>query len=193
MEIHGWLIGIGVAVLVTGPLVSDAAARQRAIRVTLVDKVNVAATELARAKAAVEEIFRAVDVGVEWLSDHRIGSAVTDGAKRGPVFTLMLVSNHDPVTTTGGCILGRAVPALSSGYVFFNRIVETSALHPIDVAAVLGRVMTHELGHLLLSGGHAPYGIMRADLDLGFRNPDRFTPDQARQIRARVLDAIAQR
>jgi len=192
MEKHGWLVGIGVAVLVTGPLVSDAAARQRAIRVTLIDKVNVAATELVRAKAEAEAIFRAVDVGVEWLSDHRIGAAI-DGTKRGPVFTLMLVTNHDPVTTTGGCILGRAVPALSSGYIFFNRIVETSALQPIDVAVVLGRVMTHELGHLLLPGGHAPYGIMRADLDLGFRNPDRFTPDQARQIRARVADSIVQR
>ncbi len=36
----------------------------------------------------------------------------------------------------------------------------------IKLAALLGCVMAHELGHLLLGPGHAPHGIMRAAWDL---------------------------
>jgi hypothetical protein len=58
---------------------------------------------------------------------------------------------------------------------------------------VLGRVLAHEVGHLLLPVGHSKTGIMRATVDLTI-TPQRFTPEQIRLIRRAVLgDRTARR
>ena len=170
---RGWAAIVVVAMILGAP--DQAGAEPSvALRLNLIDKMRVAAGDLAKAKAEVEAIFSAALVTIEWTSS-------------GAPLTLMIVTNHEGVTGAGACVLGRAVPELASGFVFYNKIVDTAASQPIDAAVVLGRVMAHELGHLLLpKGSHSSYGIMRADLDLGYRNPDRFTAEQGRHIRRAV-------
>lgn len=170
MAERGWAAIVLVWVIL-GASGEASAGQNVALRLNLIDKMHVPPRELAKAKAEAETIFGAAGVTIEWTTSSA-------------PLTLMIVANHEPATTTGGCVLGRAVPALASGFVFYNKIADTSSSRPIDVAVVLGRVMAHELGHLLLPNvRHASYGIMRADLDLGYRNPDRFTAEQARHIR----------
>jgi hypothetical protein len=94
--------------------------------------------------------------------------------------------------------IGLAFPRVGSGGragVFLSRVRETVDSEPaaIDVPQLLGHVMAHEIGHLLLgSSVHSDEGIMRAD----FRRPDLkkaaqrqllFTPDQISAIQRRLL------
>jgi len=97
--------------------------------------------------------------------------------------------------------MGIAMPHIGNGDhagVFLSRVRETAARNVgiIDVSVLLGCVMSHEIGHLLLhSASHSSGGLMRAD----FRPEDlkkaeqrqlRFTPEQAESIHS---DALALR
>ena len=67
-------------------------------------------------------------------------------------------------------VMGIAFPARGSrGHVgvFLSRVRQTAALNAgvIDMPRLLGHVMAHEIGHLLLrSSAHSSEGLMRADL-----------------------------
>jgi hypothetical protein len=76
-------------------------------------------------------------------------------------------------------------------YVFYDRVRDFDRRGRIDTWIVLGYVIAHELGHLLLPvNSHASDGIMQADWDPklisragGFLS---FSPDQGRLLRLRV-------
>jgi hypothetical protein len=76
--------------------------------------------------------------------------------------------------------------------VFYDRAMELHANWNVDLADILGNVMAHELGHLLLgSNSHASMGIMRAhwqgeDLRRLSRGNLLFTNEQADQMRGKV-------
>ena len=76
-------------------------------------------------------------------------------------------------------------------YVFFDRVREFADRGHIDVWVVLGCVIAHELGHLVLPlNAHAAEGIMLAQWDPGVLaragGLPSFAPDQARLLRLRV-------
>jgi hypothetical protein len=187
-----WTAAVVGIILACGGCDSVSATQpERTVAVTLIDKTQLPSDLRARAASEVEVIFAAAGVRLKWQVPSQPAVPVL-AAGRG--LTLMIVSNHDPVTARNDCILGRAVAALSSGYVFYNRIIDATADRPVDVAVVLARVMAHELGHLLLPArGHSSYGIMRGDLDLGFTNPDRFTADEVRRMHAVLTARLSQR
>jgi hypothetical protein len=62
-----------------------------------------------------------------------------------------------------------------------------------DVGVVLGRIVAHELGHLLLGKNeHSRAGVMRAvflprDVQSGLADSILFLPGEAKRIRAQVL------
>ena len=152
------------------------------------DRVGVPAEELAAAKGEVEGIFAAAGVSITW-QEGRFPASVMGVAERAAYprhIAVMLVTNtDDPLPGASGCTLGFSAKRPPVGYAFYNRIVEQSWLYPIDVRVVLGRVIAHELGHVLLpANSHSPSGIMRGNIDLAQENPDRFTRDQALAIRA---------
>jgi hypothetical protein len=97
--------------------------------------------------------------------------------------------------------LGIAMPHLGSGDhagVFLSRVRQTVARNAgiIDVSDLLGYVMAHEIGHLLLhSTTHSREGLTRA----GFRPRDlkqagqrqlKFTPQQAEAIHRNALAQV---
>ena len=181
------VFGLTMWVLLAGLCDAVRATDRLSFVVSIDDRAHVPAPDLARATVEVERVFQAARVEIAWAEERlpvRSGSPAAAGPSRTLSVTL---SNNLEAPSQGatGCALGLYVPALTSVYVFYNRIVEESLLHPIDVRVVLGRVIAHELGHLLLPPiSHSRYGIMRADLDLGFTNPARFTDDQAKRLRA---------
>lgn len=94
--------------------------------------------------------------------------------------------------------LGIAIPHFGSGDhagVFLSAVRETAARNAaiIDVSQLLGYVMAHEIGHLLLhSTAHSSKGVMLAE----FRSSDlkkagqrrlTFTPEQAEAIYRNAL------
>jgi hypothetical protein len=82
--------------------------------------------------------------------------------------------------------------------VFYDRAVGLHADRKIGLAEILGSVMAHELGHLLLgSNSHAGTGIMRAhwqgeDLRLVSRGGLWFTKDEGSHMRRKLRTRPAQ-
>ncbi len=81
------------------------------------------------------------------------------------------------------------------GDVFYDRVLYLHEVARIDTARLLGHVLAHELGHLLLgSNAHASMGIMRAqwagnDLSALSRGTFLFSSAQEGQMRGRLQAA----
>ena len=128
------------------------------------------------------DVFRQIGVHVVWV-DGQMGLHPQNTA----MFTLVLVI--DPNRSADWLhqdVLGFASPQAHRAWVFWDRIDELKyRSHP--VAFVLGDVMAHELGHLLLpSTAHSLVGIMRPNIDKAFRATETFTKLQARAILIRL-------
>lgn len=152
------------------------------------DRLGVPAEELAAARREVDGIFAAAGVSITW-KEGRFPASVLSAAARAAhprhVAVMLVANTDDPLPGAAGCTLGFAAKRPAVAYAFYNRIIEQSWLYPIDVRVVLGRVIAHELGHVLLPpNSHSLHGIMRGNIDLTQENPDRFTRDQALAIRA---------
>jgi len=121
-------------------------------------------SDVARAKAEVEAVFRPVDVQIEWRScdDYRAGGAVTSW------FVIRLRNDEPPVTRTAASLdaMGRAYLAengdayLADAYL--KAIQKLASRHDADPNSLLGFVIAHELGHLLLGEGHVADGVLQA-------------------------------
>jgi hypothetical protein len=76
-------------------------------------------------------------------------------------------------------------------FVFYDRLLDAAASHPIDTAVVLGQVMAHELGHLLLPPGpHSRFGLMRGNFEFAAARPGRFSENEARSLRSAVRSGL---
>jgi len=82
--------------------------------------------------------------------------------------------------------------------ILYGRVAELARTEYLYEQDILAAVMAHEIGHLLLGGGHSPTGIMRAkwnqkELKLAGQGQLQFTPEQSLLIRdelaARWADA----
>ena len=78
---------------------------------------------------------------------------------------------------------------------FYDRIDDFGRLFRLEVSQMLGHVMAHEMGHLLLPhGSHAAAGLMKAGWDkqqalLAEMGSLTFEDSQATLIRARLRNA----
>ncbi|MGH9384151.1 MAG: hypothetical protein ACRD2N_07695 [Vicinamibacterales bacterium] len=184
-------LGIAMSVILAGPCAVAGSAAEPAVVLHIDDRAGVPPRELAAATVIVERTFQAAGVAIIGI-EGRFPASITGPNADFPHarhLAVMLVNNgEDSTRGVTGCALGFATPRLAVAYAFYNRIVDWSWKRPVDLTVVLGRVIAHEIGHLLLPpNSHSRFGIMRADLDLGVSNPDRFTDDQARTIRARLV------
>jgi hypothetical protein len=81
-------------------------------------------------------------------------------------------------------VLGAAPHGTRRLYVFCGRITQRALRTGEKTERILGRVIAHELGHLLLpAGGHSPTGLMRPSLDYRSDEPLRFSDSEAASIR----------
>jgi hypothetical protein len=168
------------------------AAAQPVLVLHVDDQASVPPHELAAAKAVVERTFTAVGIEILWREGRFPASILGPKADPGRHLAVVLtISGENSTRGAAGCALGFAATRLPAAYAFYNRIVEASRNRPVDLTVVLGRVIAHEIGHLLLPpDSHAAFGIMRPDLDFGVSNPDRFTDDQAQALRAAAVTRV---
>jgi len=142
---------------------------------------------VARAKAETEAAFRSAEVRIEWKGCNEDPAAT-------PWFTLRLRTDEPPKMAGSSSLdaMGRAFVTVSGeGYLadaYYQAIRELASQHQADAGDLLGYVMAHELGHLLLGPGHVPGGVMRAKWSLDELTALRqqrlqFNPSQRAQIR----------
>jgi hypothetical protein len=188
-----------VVVGVCGWLVAAGAAHVE-IRVRLQDYANVPEVWLTNAKAVATGILENGGVRVLW-SDCSPNSATRDtlcSIPPGPMdLQLRLLSEemakrtHKSRHSMGSAMVSGRFPCIAS--VFYHRAVELES-GTVARAEILGGILAHEIGHLLLAEkGHSGTGVLRAlwgDQDLRMIACGRlwFTPEQATRMVSRVTE-----
>jgi hypothetical protein len=173
------------------------------VAVAVYNDADVPGTVLHRAESAAAAIFARAGVRVEWADarvNEPIGTAhdLISGNGTGDRLSCsyaMRIIRHS--RNLSGDIFGLAfLGPDGSGRqadVFYANIAEMSAAWSRNPADVLGHVMAHELGHLLLgASAHSPAGIMRlhwgeTELQQAARGSLLFDEQQSHRIRERLL------
>ena len=89
-----------------------------------------------------------------------------------------------------GSVLGLASRGAGRAYIFTHRIANLALRHGDDFRRVLGRVIAHEVGHLVLPvNSHSDQGIMRANVGVRSKSDRDFTTEQGIAIRSMLLAA----
>jgi hypothetical protein len=183
----GWRLVLG-SVLLWGS-VAAAQNRNSGITVLVNDSAGVSPSVLRKAEREAGRLFDAAGIEIQWVN-----CAETDECRRilGPKeFVLHIVSGGQ---TWSDFVFGEAFLGEDGRGqycdVFFDRLQQTQG--DVNLAALLGAVSAHELGHLLLgSHSHSGIGIMEPRWgQQGLRSIGMgrllFTPEQARSMRNRI-------
>jgi predicted metalloprotease len=121
---------------------------------------------IAQAEAQADTVFRGMDVDVVWAKCQ--DEVASEDAERGVRFVIRLRNDKPPKTAGQASLdaMGRSyVSAPGDGYmadIYYKAVQELAERHGTDEDGILGYVVAHELGHLLLGPGHSPHGIMHA-------------------------------
>lgn len=143
------------------------------------DHAGVPSSVMSKAKAEAEVIFGAAGVRIGW-----------DANEESAGLRLLVVKLESVAGSRTSTVVGMAARHSRRAFVFYDRLLGVAGRQPIDTAVVLGRIMAHELGHLLLPPGpHARFGVMRGHIELAAGSPDRFSAAEARQLRSAVAAA----
>jgi hypothetical protein len=158
--------------------------------VTVFDYANVPAQWLSWAKATMSRIYGDIGVEIRWQD-------VRSEARTG-LIVLMLPEARSIKESIPQSVMGYSSGTADErrrvAYVLYGRMDQfrLEQVPAIQRANVLGYLMAHEVGHLLLPvQSHSPSGIMRArwsraELELAQQGRLRFTADQGELIRSKV-------
>jgi hypothetical protein len=121
---------------------------------------------VAKAKAETDLVFRSAAVIIAWRDCDTFPSPAEQ--ERDPWFVVRLQTGKPPLTMGPASldVVGKAFVEDHGGGtmadVYVQAIQARSKEHAGDLGLLLGFVIAHELGHLLLGPGHAPEGVMQA-------------------------------
>jgi hypothetical protein len=178
------------------------------LRITMrvVNNAKVPDWLLRKAEKDAEYILGRAGVEAAWL--HCPPRSVLDGPLNpchrsfAPTeFWLRVVPQKPPGLgdETLGFAIHEAVRGIGGGYAYVSYPMVEALSNSVQASAsqVMGVAIAHEIGHLLLGAAHSPTGIMCARwrrAHFGMMSIGRllFTPEQAIQIRAGVMQRVAQ-
>jgi len=169
---------------------------------------------VSRAQVEMTRIYEDAGVEIAWTTD----AALTVGSdslppvrSTYPLLTLVILCREltDELTvdtTALGAAVGTRDYRGRVAYVFYGRVAHIAQTYlnvshepgtdDLYMVIVLAHAMAHEIGHLLLSYGHSPTGLMQAewdatDLRLAVDRQLNFTNEQAELIRGQLLARTA--
>jgi hypothetical protein len=148
---------------------------------------------LADAEARAARIYAAAGVQIVWVDGDSDGSARDEAALHVRVLLLdremsdsKIRSNH-----VADGVMGQAAAPTRRAYIFYFRISDLASSKGCLVNDLLGKVLAHEVGHLMLTAGHSDRGIMQSELDLRPNSRQQFTAAQATTLRTHVAPMAA--
>jgi hypothetical protein len=178
------------------------------VTVSVFSDVPVSRDLLARAEQRAQEIFVNVDVDIAWI-DCTLTAAdngPNPACRRsyGPDDLVLTITSHLSNATSdaafGVAFLGSDGRGRYAD-VFWSRALQldanSDASSRLGLDRILGSIMAHEMGHLLLGlNAHSVRGLMRAHwgidelgrIDMGTL---RFLPEQGKRMRARIANATS--
>ena len=155
MRLSAWTF----AVLFAGPVF---AGEQMTVSVCTRGSLDVRA--ITGAEAAAAALFRPLDIEVAWAKCE-VGLE-GDEATQQHWYTVRLRDGRPFITPSTLDTLGEAFLSIdNAGYivdVYYEAVQTVAISKEVDLTRLLGYVIAHELGHLLLGPAHGPYGVMRA-------------------------------
>lgn len=179
------------------------AAENPQVTVFVYDDAQVFPHTLTRAEQRATKIFSQAGFDITWLDcngNNGAGDMVACGHVDGPAHLVLCITTHI-ASTASDAAFGMAFLGADGtgryGDVFWKRVQQLQETSHVDVAAILGSVMAHEMGHLLLgSNAHAMSGIMQPRWEAGELSRVGmgtllFMPEQARRMRARMAESMA--
>jgi len=180
------------SILVYASLSAMALYADEKMTVSVCNPGQLPATVVARAEEQAGVGFHAIGVEVVWQECGE-GAAEAEAAHRRR-FEIRLRNDTPPKMAgpTSLDAMGRAyVSEEGTGFMadaYYRSVQLVAEANSSDVSALLGCVMSHELGHLLLGPGHVPNGIMRAawklqDVDAARKRSLKFDQAQGARIR----------
>ena len=185
---HGLVTKLAfAAALFSGPQ-ADAEERQARLILHLDNYGLLRRAERAAAETEVTRIYAQAGVLIVWAAGP--GSADIPGMHLHVRFLSSdrLARRKIAAERVADDVLGLALREAGRAYIFIHRLAAWSLQHRGDFGRVLGRVIAHEVGHLVLPMySHSEDGIMRARLVVRAKSSQEFTPQQAFAIRSLLL------
>jgi hypothetical protein len=171
------------AVVVVGILATGARATAAPADVVLhvTNYAEVPAGQFADARRAVVAVYANIGVHVVWAGGVA-ASAPADGALHLDVVLLnaAMAKRQQPNADA----FGQASHETKRAYIFCERVLAHAQSTGSDPGRMLGLVLAHEIGHMLLRGhSHTAVGLMRADWIGTITAIPEFTAEQAKTIR----------
>lgn len=187
------------SILVYAMLSSVAAFAGEKMVVSICNPSQLPPAVVASAETQAGVVFHAIDVEVVWQECGE-GAAAAEAAHLRR-FEIRLRNDAPPKMAgpTSLDAMGRAyVPKEGTGFMadaYYRSVQLVAGANSSDESALLGCVMSHELGHLLLGPGHVPNGIMRAawkpqDVDAARKRSLKFNTAQGARIRTALKAEI---
>lgn len=146
------------------------------ISVQVIDQVGLPEKEWRLAQQTAGKLFQSAGLSVNWvhcLWNPNTASGNCPQAATPDKLNLVMVSEQTamrlqaPARVFGTALMAPEGSFGSRGYIYYGRIQSKCAEeHDINEALLLGAIIAHELGHLLLGpNSHSPTGIMKPDLE----------------------------
>jgi hypothetical protein len=163
------------------------------LRVAIYDYAALPPPVLNRAKEVAAKTYGRISVSLEWLDGPQIAAVLPTNTATCPdsptplIHLRLLRRSANPHRPAGD--LGFAVSSGRLASVLVERVEYVAQSKRQEIGDLLGVVMAHEIGHLLLPpDSHSPMGIMapRVDLFLIEHGGPSFDDRQAPIIRARI-------
>jgi hypothetical protein len=165
------------------------------LTVRIYDRVGVPPASVARAEAIAEHLLGEVQIGPRWLdcrpSLEETGACPPAGAD--DIFVLIMPRAPAEEGTHPGAV-GLAIqpPDHTRGthiFIFHERLAAATDSGLVDTSVILGHLLAHEIGHILMGpGSHSTGGLMaarwsRADLGRMGRGSLLFTSAEGERMR----------
>ena len=172
------------------------------LTVLLQDYAGASAALLRGGSKLADEVYRSVDVSIEWLecSPALEGMEAPAPCQERVRPTQLVVQFLSRKMARGvpvpNRVFGYALPQSNRASLFYPRIVDFSTAHGFDPTALLGMALAHEIGHILLgAGSHKKGGLMdcpwdKEDVREAARGRLRFDALQAARIQNEIMVRI---
>jgi hypothetical protein len=167
------------------------------VTVAVYDYVRVPRGIVREAQEVATRIYAEIGVTLEWTNPAEVSANNADSATRKSLFTSMLLINLLSPSMEARCAAPEGVVGVTAlggrvAQVLFSRVISLAMKSRKGVDQILGHVMAHELGHLLLPlSSHSKTGLMGTHLQMADLGRLRFTGEQPDLIRTKLAEQRA--
>ncbi len=159
-------------------------AQDYTLLVRIVNYAKAPEWQLRPMRGHVDRAFRAIGVHVAWRDDRSL-DPLDPSTLTVALLSPAMIANKVRVEQIPDNVLARSARGVQHAWVFYERVVKVPQHSMLDLGTALGRVLVHEIGHLLIPDGkHSGLSAMRPTLDIQTASVQRFTRDEGESIRA---------